>query len=58
MIRIQQLKLPVSHTEEELIQKIAKMLGIRPRQFWNTGFENSLWTPAGKNRCLMSIRQM
>ena len=31
MIRIQQLKLPVSHTEEELIQKIAKMLGIRPQ---------------------------
>ena len=30
MIRIKQLKLPVSHTEEELIRKIAKLLKIRP----------------------------
>ena len=29
MIRIQQLKLPISHTEEQLVQKIAKDLGIK-----------------------------
>lgn len=28
MIRIQQLKLPISHTEEQLKQKIAKMLRV------------------------------
>ena len=30
MIRIQQLKLPVNHTEQQLLQKIAKTLRIQP----------------------------
>ena len=32
MIRIQQLKLPVTHTEEELVEKIARELKIKPQQ--------------------------
>ncbi|MDD6058337.1 MAG: FAD-dependent oxidoreductase, partial [Clostridiales bacterium] len=32
MIRINQLKLPISHTREQLEQKICKMLKIRPTQ--------------------------
>lgn len=35
MIRIQQLKLPVSHTEEQLLQKIAKLLHISPKEILN-----------------------
>ena len=30
MIRIQQLKLPVSHTREQLTKKIGKLLGVKP----------------------------
>ncbi len=30
MVRIQQLKLPISHTVEQLEQKIAKTLGVKP----------------------------
>lgn len=32
MIRIQQLKLPVTHTEEELVEKIVRELKIKPQQ--------------------------
>lgn len=32
MIRIQQLKLPVTHTQEELVEKIARELKIKPQQ--------------------------
>lgn len=32
MIRIQQLKLPVSHTDEQLMEKIAKTLGVKPEK--------------------------
>ena len=31
MIRIQQLKLPIPHTEGQLIGKIAKTLGVKPK---------------------------
>ncbi|MEY8390660.1 FAD-dependent protein [Lachnospiraceae bacterium 45-W7] len=32
MIRIQQLKLPITHTEEQLLQKLAKTLGVKPEE--------------------------
>ncbi|MCI8483559.1 MAG: NAD(P)-binding protein [Lachnospiraceae bacterium] len=32
MIRVQQLKLPISHTEEQFLQKIAKLLHISPKE--------------------------
>ncbi len=35
MIRIQQLKLPITHTEKQMLQKLAKTLRVKPEEILN-----------------------
>ena len=48
MIRITQLKLPITHTEEQLHRKIAKMLRLGNQPFTYEMSENNLWMPGTK----------
>ena len=53
-VRIQQLKLPVTHTEQELRDRIIRTLRIRPEELIGTRSSGDLWMP-GKRSFGMSI---
>ena len=59
MIRMQQLKLPVAHTEEQLTQVVLKALSIPESDLIAYHIRKRSWTP-GKSRgsfTVMSLTQ-
>ena len=55
MIRIQQLKLPITHTEQQLLQKAAKILRIKSDSILEYKIRRQSWMPAEKVKFLLSI---
>lgn len=58
MITLQQVKLPISHTKEELEKKILKTLRIKKEELLGYETENSLWMQERNQNCSLSIPLM
>ena len=51
MIRVNQVKLPVSHSEADLRKKTAKMMEYRQNRYSRWSWCASLWTRAKSQIC-------
>ena len=58
MLRISQLKLPVTYTEEDLKKKIVHTLMCRTELISDEIIKSSLWMPERSRICSMSILWM
>ena len=56
MIQISQLKLQIPHTEEQLEEKIKKVLGIRKTDLLSFRILNGLWMPEKSRYFFMYIQ--